>query len=122
MVVDGLNDGFLDSKVLKRIEELLPEENILRGIAGFYSIFSDSTRIKIISALAINELCVGDIATLLEINQSTVSHQLKLLKNLGIVDYRREGKLVFYFVKSFLIDEVMSLGLEHLRSAVSFNI
>lgn len=119
MVLEGLNDGFLDVKVLKRIEELLPDENILRGIANFYGIFADSTRVKIISALAINEMCVGDIATLLNVNQSTVSHQLKILRHLGIVDYRREGKMIFYYIKNVLVEDVMSLGIDNIRNNIT---
>ena len=81
--------------------------------------FSDSTRIKIISALAINEMCVSDLASLLGANQSTISHQLKLLRSSGIVDYKRSGKAILYYVCNLLIDDVMSIGIENMKNRVT---
>lgn len=80
----------------------------LRSLADFFSALSDSTRIRLISALSISEMCVSDLSALLEINQTTVSHQLKNLRTIGVVDCYRQGKVVFYYIKSKVVLEVMT--------------
>ena len=80
----------------------------------FFSIFSDYTRLKMISALAISEMCVSDISELLCLNQTTVSHQLRLLKNWGIVQGKRDGKIVFYSLTNELLSDVLLKGVEFL--------
>ena len=117
-IMDDTEVEFLNERTRRRVEELLPDANTLRSISDFYSIFSDSTRLKIISALAIREMCVNDLSELLRANQSTVSHQLKLLRDAGIVDYRRCGKMILYFVCNLLIDDVMSIGIENMRNEI----
>jgi len=67
----------------------------------------DCTRIKILSALSISSMCVSDLTTILEMNQTTVSHQLRSLRSMGIVDYKRQGKVVFYFVADKRVLEVL---------------
>ena len=86
----------LDKRTKNLIEDYVPKGDVLEGIVCFFSVFSDYTRVKILSALAISELCVTDMSRLLEINQTTVSHQLRFLKSAGIVKSRRLGKIVFY--------------------------
>lgn len=87
---------------------------MLDSITCFFSIFADPTRVKMLSALAISEMCVTDLSRVLEINQTTVSHQLRLLKNLGIVKSERSGKIIFYSLVNDTVNDVMLKGVEFL--------
>ena len=75
----------LDRRTKDFVREYVPDGDVLDSIVCFFSIFADHTRVKMLSALAISEMCVTDLSRVLDINQTTVSHQLRLLKNLGIV-------------------------------------
>ncbi len=86
----------LDRRTKDLIREYVPDGDVLDSIVCFFSIFADHTRVKMLSALAISEMCVTDLSRVLDINQTTVSHQLRLLKNLGIVKSERQGKIIFY--------------------------
>lgn len=97
-----------------KVKNNLPPNGAVEDIAGFYSIFSDSTRLKILSALAITELCVGDLCSLLDCNQTTVSHQLKLLRDARIVMCKRKGKIIVYNITNPYVNEVMTTGVNHL--------
>ena len=102
---------------LKIIKSYMPKFSQLSEMAEFFSVFSDITRIRILSLLSISEMCVGDISSILEISQSTVSHQLKYLKNFDLVDYRREGKVIFYYVCNNSIYDMMDTGIKYLGIA-----
>lgn len=104
----------LDRRMQTLINEYVPSEDVLGELVGFFSIFSDYTRLKMISALSISEMCVSDISTVLNVNQTTVSHQLRLLKNLGAVQSRRQGKIVFYSLKNDILSDVLLKGVEFL--------
>ena len=106
--------NYYESKILK---SYMPKNTQLSDMADFFSVFSDITRIKILSLLSICELCVGDISAILEINQSTVSHQLKYLKNFDLVDFRRDGKVLYYFACSDSICDMMDTGIKYLGIA-----
>ncbi len=85
----------------------LPEENQVEKLACYFQNFADNTRIKILSCLAISSLCVSDLSNLLGINQTTISHQLKLLKDQGIVSYRRDGKILVYSLINQSVNDIM---------------
>ncbi len=104
----------LDEKLQGLVTDYVPNDEILQDLVGFFSIFSDLTRLKMVSALAITEMCVTDISAILKINQTTVSHQLRLLRDMGVVKYRRQGKIVFYSLKNELVNEVLLKGVEFL--------
>ena len=104
----------LDKRTQRLIEEYVPQGDILEGVVCFFSVFADYTRVKILSALAISELCVTDLSRILEINQTTVSHQLRLLKNLNAVTTRRQGKVVFYKLRNEILNDVLLKGVEYL--------
>lgn len=104
----------LDGRTQTLIEDYVPEGEILDGLVGFFSVFSDSTRLRILSALAITELCVTDLSFVLGINQTTVSHQLRFLKNLGIVRSNRVGKVIFYSLSNDTVNDVLLKGVEFL--------
>ena len=104
----------LDKRTQGLIEEYVPQGDILEGIVCFFSVFADYTRVKILSALAISELCVTDLSRILEINQTTVSHQLRFLKSAGIVKSVRQGRIVFYSLTDENINEIILKGIEFL--------
>lgn len=106
----------LNKNTIRAIDTYMPSIEVLDAIASYFQAYGDVTRIKILSALSISELCVSDISFLLEINQTTVSHQLKLLKNLNLVKYKRQGKLIFYSLTSDKINQIMLSGVEHLQN------
>ncbi len=82
-------------------------------LAELFKILGDPTRLKILSAIQSKELCVYDIADTLEMTQSAISHQLRILKQARLVRYRRDGKTLFYTVSDEHVAEIISIGLEH---------
>ncbi|MBQ3221391.1 MAG: helix-turn-helix transcriptional regulator [Clostridia bacterium] len=104
----------LDKRTQSLIEDYVPQGDILEGVVCFFSVFSDFTRVKILSALAISELCVTDLARILEINQTTVSHQLRYLRSAGIVKSVRQGRIVFYSLADESINDFLLKGIEFL--------
>ena len=104
----------LDRRTKDLVREYVPDGDVLDSIVCFFSIFADHTRVKMLSALAISEMCVTDLSRVLDINQTTVSHQLRLLKNLGIVKSERHGKIIFYSLVNDTVNDVMLKGVEFL--------
>ena len=104
----------LDKRLQALVNDYVPQGEILDELVCFFSIFSDYTRLKMISALAISEMCVSDLSQLLKLNQTTVSHQLRLLKNLNAVKTRRQGKVVFYSLRNETLNDVLLKGVEFL--------
>ena len=104
----------LDRRTKDLVKEYVPDGDVLDSIVCFFSIFADHTRVKMLSALAISEMCVTDLSRVLEINQTTISHQLRLLKNLGIVKSERNGKIIFYSLVNDTVNDVMLKGVEFL--------
>ena len=94
------------------IQTHLPNTYTCNKLAGFYSLFSDATRLKIIITLLLKEMCVNDLANLLNINQTTISHQLKILKSMGAVSSYRKNKFIFYSVDNTLINSIMINGVD----------
>ena len=106
---------FLDREIQKTITENLPNNKVCSNIAFFYSIFGDITRIKVIIALSLCEMCVNDLSNLLNINQTTVSHQLKILKSIGIVNITKKNKYTFYKITDKFVNEAMLNGFNYIR-------
>lgn len=101
--------------IKKVLDEYMPSQKVLLGITDFFNIFSDITRIRMIIALAVSEMCVNDLVDLLGLNQSTVSHQLKLLRDANIVSYKRYGKQLFYYISNQYVEEIMLTGTRNLE-------
>ena len=93
------------------------EAQLARGMAGLFKALSDPTRLRIISALAGRELCVGDLACALEVEQSAVSHQLRLLRTLRLVRSRRDGRMILYALDDQHIVTLLQQGLRHVEEA-----
>jgi ArsR family transcriptional regulator len=100
----------LDEAQRDVILNYVPKQANLETLANFFAAFGDETRLKIVSALLINEMCVSDISLILKINQTTVSHQLKYLRNLNIVESTRNGKIIFYKITDKNIKDVLLHG------------
>ena len=105
----------LDSTELSKIDSQIPEDEILYDLADLFKIFGDTTRIKILYALREAELCVGDLAELLKMNQSAVSHQLKILKQSKLVKFRREGKTIWYSLADNHVVTIIDQGMDHIQ-------
>ena len=91
----------------------LPDDEVLYELADLFRVFGDSTRIKILYALHDDELCVQDIANAVQLSQSAVSHQLRVLKDSKLVRFRREGKTVFYSLADSHVSSILAQGMEH---------
>ena len=99
--------------VVEQVRQSMPGEDLLYDLAELFKIFGDSTRIKILYALLEHELCVCDIASLLDVTQSAVSHQLRVLKASKLVKFRREGKNMHYSLADDHVKTILQMGLEH---------
>ncbi len=100
---------------VKSVNEKMPDDEILYDLAELYKVFGDTTRIKILYVLFESEMCVCDIASILNMSQSAISHQLKVLKTNRLVKFRREGKVVFYSLCDGHIKSILNQGLEHIE-------
>lgn len=101
--------------VVKKVLSQQPDDEILYDLAELFKVFGDSTRIKILYSLFETELCVYDIARLLNLSQSSVSHQLRILKTSKLVKFRREGKSVFYSLDDEHVRSIISMGMDHVE-------
>ena len=99
--------------IVAQVNENMPDEEILYDLAELFKIFGDSTRIKILYVLFESEMCVCDIANLLGMTQSAISHQLRALKQSKLVKYRREGKTVFYSLADSHVLTILDPGMEY---------
>lgn len=103
------------SEAVERAKRMMLPDEVIYEIADFYKMFADSTRVKILYTLLEQEMCVGDLVTALDMTQSAVSHQLKALRQNGLVKYRREGKTVYYSLDDEHVSSLMRQGLEHVK-------
>lgn len=105
---------FVHKDTVKRVKEEIPGEELLVMLADFFKIFGDTTRIRILSALFITEMCVCDLSEILGVSQSAMSHQLKILRQAGLVKFRKEGKSAFYSLKDDHVKQILDTGISHL--------
>lgn len=101
-------------EVVEKVRKKMPEEHILYDLADFFKVFSDSTRMKIMWALDESEMCVCDLAVLLNMTKSAISHQLRSLRNANLVKFRKEGKVVYYSLADDHVQDIIEKGLEHI--------
>jgi DNA-binding transcriptional ArsR family regulator len=100
--------------VVNQVINAMPREQELLDLADFYKVFGDATRIKILYVLSQSEMCVCDLANLLQMSQSAISHQLRVLKQMRLVKFRRDGKTVFYSLADGHIETILAQGMEHI--------
>ena len=104
----------LDRRMQSLVVNYLPKGKALEDLSEFFRLFADVTRLKILSTLSISPMCVTDLARILMLNQTTVSHQLKTLKSLNMVQAKRQGKIIFYQLSDKKLNEIMLWGVEYL--------
>ena len=101
--------------LIRQVHEQMPDEELLYDLAELYKVFGDSTRIKILYVLFESEMCVCDIAQLLNMSLSAISHQLRILKQSQLVKSRRDGKSVFYSLADDHVYRIINQGFEHIK-------
>lgn len=114
-IYNQIMENLLDEQTEETVIKYIPRNATLNALAEFFSACSDVTRAKIICALAISEMCVGDLSRILGINQTTCSHQLRLLRAADIVKQRRDGKIIYYSLKNRKIENVLLAGVDFLN-------
>jgi ArsR family transcriptional regulator len=112
--IDTCNCTIIHEDIIKKASESIPDEETLYDLADLFKVFGDSTRIKVLCALFQTEMCVCDIAALLGMTQSAISHQLRVLKQARLVKYKREGKVVYYSLDDEHVKSIFDQGLIHI--------
>jgi len=105
----------IHADVVDKVKKKMPDEEELYNLSDFFKVLGDSTRVKIMWALDESEMCVCDIAVLLNMTKSAISHQLRSLKQANLVKHRKEGKIVFYSLADDHVKDIFEKGLEHIR-------
>ncbi len=105
----------LHHDIIDKVKGAMPQEESLYDLAELFKVFGDTTRIKILWALFESEMCVCDIAALLNMSQSAISHQLRVLKQVRLVKYRKDGKVVYYSLDDDHVKQIFDMGLMHIR-------
>lgn len=103
----------IHGEIVERVRPKMPEDSRLFDLADFFKVFGDSTRIRILWALEESEMCVCDLAVLLNMTKSAVSHQLRSLRQAKLVKFRKEGKNVYYSLDDHHVKEILELALQH---------
>ena len=101
--------------LIRIVREQMPDEDEICDLAELFKVFGDSTRMRILFALFESDICVCDLAEALNMTQSAISHQLRILKNAKLVSSRREGKSVFYFLADDHVRTIIGQGKEHIE-------
>lgn len=102
-----------DEKTVKEVKSQMLNETILLEVSDNFKVFGDLTRLKILQALYHRELCVCDLTAVLEANQSTISHQLRILRGKNLVKFRKEGKMAYYSLADEHVVKIIEMGVEH---------
>lgn len=106
---------FCNEELVRKVNDTMPPEEEMKELAEFYKVFGDATRLKILYVLLCSEMCVYDIAALVGMSQSAISHQLRILKQMDLVKNRREGKTIFYSLADSHIVTILSQGIDHIE-------
>lgn len=104
---------YVHDEIVQKVRQEMPDEDVLFDLNELFKVFGDSTRIRILYCLFASEMCVCDIATLLNMTQSAISHQLSVLKKSELVKSRRDGKTIFYSLADSHVRAILDQGVEH---------
>lgn len=99
--------------VVESVSKHMPDDELLFDLAEVFKVFGDSTRVRILSALSLHELCVNDLSALLGMTQSAISHQLKALRAAKLVRSRKDGKVVYYSLDDEHVNAILAIGTQH---------
>lgn len=113
-VIESCSVNTIHEETVIKVKESLPQDEVLYDLAELFKAFGDSTRVKILCALFESDMCVCDLAAVLGITQSAVSHQLKTLKASRLVKFRRVGKVVYYSLEDEHIKHIFNEGFKHI--------
>lgn len=113
--LDKCDCTVIHEDVVENVRKNMPDEEVLYDLAELFKVFGDSTRVKILWALDESEMCVCDIASVLNMTQSAISHQLRVLKQARLVKNRREGKVVYYSLDDNHVKAIFDQGLMHIK-------
>jgi DNA-binding transcriptional ArsR family regulator len=113
--IDRCDCNVIHEDVIVRVRKLMSEDEVLLNLADMFKVFSDSTRVKILCALQHSEMCVCDIAALLGMTKSAISHQLRALRQTRLVKYRRDGKVIYYSLDDEHVGSIFAQGLIHVN-------
>lgn len=111
--IDNRDCVAIHEEIISEVRQHMPEEELLLDLADLFKVFGDSTRVKILCALFKSEMCVCDIAALLCMTKSAISHQLRVLKQAKLVKYRRDGKVIYYSLDDDHVKNIFDQGLAH---------
>ncbi len=112
--IDTCTCNVIHHDVVDKVKDNMIEEDKAQDLGDFFKVLSEPTRIKILYALSSSEMCVCDISNLLNMTQSAVSHQLKVLRTARLIKFRKEGKVVYYSLDDSHVENVFKQGLEHI--------
>ena len=104
----------IHQEVVERVQAMLPDKNNFIEMANLYKMFADGTRLKILWALSQEEMCVCDLAALLGMTKSAISHQLKSLRLTNLVKFNKQGKVVYYSLADKHVEQIFAMGFEHI--------
>lgn len=113
--IEVCNLNVIHKDIVEKVKSQMPKEEKLFDIAELFKVFGDSTRMKIICCLFESEMCVCDIANIINSSQSAVSHQLRILKQAKLVKYRKDGKVVYYSLSDRHVQIIFNMALEHIE-------
>lgn len=105
----------IHNDIVTRVAKSLPDDMTLNKLTNFFKIFGDQSRLKLINALLVSEMCVCDLAAVSGLDQSSVSHQLRILRQVNVVKYRKEGKVAYYSLSDDHVHEILEKGLVHIN-------
>lgn len=108
----------IHQEIVNKVHKRMPSGESLSKLADLFKVMGDNTRVKILWALSESEMCVCDLAYLLNMTQSAISHQLRVLKQTGVVESRKEGKVVFYSLSDTQIKGVFKQGITYLETMI----
>jgi len=113
MSIDNCDCTVIHHEVVAEVRTKMPDDSVLMDLADLFKVYSDSTRVKVLCALRYSEMCVCDIAVLLGMTKSAISHQLRVLRQARLVKYRKDGKVVYYSLDDAHVGNVFEQGLLH---------
>ena len=112
--IEHCDQPLIHSDLIEKVDILMPDEDTLYDLAELFKIFGDSTRVRILYLLLESEMCVCDIVQCLSMTQSAISHQLRILKNANLVRFKRDGKMVIYYLADEHVRMILSCGMQHI--------
>jgi ArsR family transcriptional regulator len=115
MKINLKNKHAIHQDIVARVSAVMPDNGDFYNLANLYKMFADSTRVKILWALSCSSMCVCDLAVLLGMTKSAISHQLKLLRLSNLVNFEKQGKVVYYSLADDHVKDIFEKGFEHIK-------